>query len=201
MEIVEIKITKLKPFKNNTKSHPVEQVEMIKNSIVEFGFKNPIIVDKKTMEVIAWHGRLLAAKALGMESVPCLMVDDLTTEQIRAYRMLDNRISDYWAYDLESVQRELAEIGNFELWLESLDKLFEDVDYWGADVKKAIESKEEDLEDMETRTFQVHKDQKTRIEIAIELAKLKGDFKSTSNNNVAWNCLHRICEFYIQNNS
>lgn len=123
MKIQQIKVSELKPFSNNNKDHPVKQVEMIANSIVQFGFQNPVIVDKE-MNVIAWHGRLLAAQQLGMELVPCIVAENLTEEQVRAYRLLDNKIGDFGEYNTENILKELEAIGNFQLGLDSLNDIF-----------------------------------------------------------------------------
>ena len=88
MNIQQIPINDLKPYPHNAKKHPAEQVEHIANSIREFGFQQPIVVDKDNVVVIG-HGRLLAAKKLNMDSVPCVRADDLTDEQIKALRLAE----------------------------------------------------------------------------------------------------------------
>lgn len=99
---------------------------MIADSISQFWFRNPIIIDKNN-EIIAWHWRLLWAQQLWMETVPCIIADDLTEDQVRAYRLLDNRIGDFGEYNIESIMDELKDIWNLQLWLESLDNLFTDL--------------------------------------------------------------------------
>ena len=90
------------------KKHPAEQVEHIANSIREFGFQQPIVVDKDNVVVIG-HGRLLAAKKLNMDSVPCVRADDLTDEQIKALRLADNKTNESeWDFDL--LDMELSDI-------------------------------------------------------------------------------------------
>lgn len=83
----------LRPYDKNAKEHPARQVEQIANSIREFGFRQPIVVDGNGL-VIAGHGRLLAAKELGMERVPCVRADDLTETQVRALRLADNKTNE-----------------------------------------------------------------------------------------------------------
>lgn len=119
-----ISLSKIKPFAKNNKRHPARQIEMIANSIKEFGFQNPIIVDKNN-EIIAWHGRYLAAQQLWLETAPCIVADNLTPKQVRAYRLLDNRIGDFAQYDIESIISELSDIWDMQLWLETLDNLFD----------------------------------------------------------------------------
>lgn len=86
MEIKEIPVGRIKPYENNAKLHPEYQVEKIANSIKRFGFKQPLVVDKHNVLVIG-HGRLLAAKALGLKAVPCVKADDLTEQEINALRL------------------------------------------------------------------------------------------------------------------
>lgn len=103
MEQLNIKykpIKELKPYKKNAKKHNKEQVEQIANSIKEFGFTQPVIIDKNNC-VVAGHGRILGAKKAGLKQVPTVCLDDLTEEQIKAYRLVDNKLNESeWDYSL-----------------------------------------------------------------------------------------------------
>ncbi len=88
----EVSIDKLVPYENNARTHSEEQIHKIANSIKEFGFINPVIIDGN-YGVIAGHGRILGAKELGMKTVPCLFVEDLTETQKRAYIIADNKLA------------------------------------------------------------------------------------------------------------
>lgn len=93
-------IRELKPYKKNAKKHNKEQVEQIANSIKEFGFTQPVIIDKNNC-VVAGHGRILGAKKAGLKQVPTVCLEDLTEEQIKAYRLVDNKLNESeWDYDL-----------------------------------------------------------------------------------------------------
>ena len=108
MQIEYVSIDSIKPYERNAKKHPDKQVEHIVNSIREFGFQQPIVVDKDGIVVIG-HGRLLAAKKLNMDSVPCVRADDLTDEQIKALRLADNKTNESeWDFDL--LDMELSDI-------------------------------------------------------------------------------------------
>ena len=85
-------IQNLKPYEKNAKKHPKKQVQQVANSIKEFGFNQPIVVDKNNV-VIVGHGRLEAAKLLGLKDVPVLTVD-LTEDQAKAYRLADNKLNE-----------------------------------------------------------------------------------------------------------
>lgn len=113
LKIIEKKTTDLIPYENNPR-HNDEAVEYVKNSIKQFGFKVPIIVDKDNV-IIAGHTRLKAAKELGMETVPCIMADDLTPEQVKAFRLADNKVAEYSTWDIESLEKEFLGITNIDM--------------------------------------------------------------------------------------
>ena len=100
MNVIEIPVTQLKPYEKNARYNE-NAVSKVAESIRQFGFKNPIIVDKD-MSVIAGHTRLASAKLLGLKKVPCIIADDLTPKQVKAFRLVDNRTSEFasWNYDL-----------------------------------------------------------------------------------------------------
>lgn len=100
MTIEYLPVKQLHEYSRNAKKHPAEQVEHIANSIREFGFRQPLVIDKDNVLVIG-HGRLLAATKLGLDSVPCVRADDLTDEQIKALRLADNKTNESeWDFDL-----------------------------------------------------------------------------------------------------
>lgn len=122
MNIVYMHPEELTPYPANAKQHPGEQVQHIANSIREFGFRQPIVVDADNVVVIG-HGRLMAAKQLGLDSVPVLRADDLTDEQIRALRLADNKTNES-EWDFELLEAELAEL---ELDFDMTDFGFDEV--------------------------------------------------------------------------
>tara|TARA_R110001599_G_scaffold271127_3_gene472068 strand:- start:45 stop:1415 length:1371 start_codon:yes stop_codon:yes gene_type:complete len=99
----------LTPSARNARTHSKKQVRQIADSIEEFGFTNPVLVDG-TDGVIAGHGRIEAARLLGMESVPTLCLADLTEEQVRAYIIADNRLAELAGWDREILAIELQEL-------------------------------------------------------------------------------------------
>ena len=113
MQIEYVSIGSIKPYERNAKKHPSEQVEHIANSIKEFGWQQPIVVDKDGVVVIG-HGRLLAAKKLGLENVPCVRADDLTEQQIKALRLADNKTNES-EWDLEFLDIELNDIIDIDM--------------------------------------------------------------------------------------
>ena len=96
-------------YDRNAKIHSPEQVEALKKSIREFGFLTPCLIDKD-MNLIAGHGRVMAAKELGMQTVPCVLIEGLSEEQRRAYIMADNRLADMAEWNMEIVFEELQDL-------------------------------------------------------------------------------------------
>ena len=132
-----VEIEKLKPYKNNARTHSDEQIEKIAKSMKEFGFINPVLVDGN-LNVIAGHGRILGAKKLGMKEVPCLFIEDLTEEQKRAYIIADNRLAEDAGWDKELLKIELEDLKNmnFDITLTGFE--LEDFDF-SMDETKVIE--------------------------------------------------------------
>ena len=113
MQIVYKRISELIPYENNPRQND-DAVEPLMNSIKEFGFKNPIVVDKNNV-IVAGHTRYKAADKLNMEQVPCIVADDLTKEQIKAYRLADNRTSELSNWDFELLEEELSDIVHIDM--------------------------------------------------------------------------------------
>lgn len=108
MNITWLNIDQVKPYEKNAKKHPDEQVKWIANSLQRFGWKQPLVIDKDGVVVVG-HGRLLAAKQIGMDTVPCIYADDLTEEEIKAYRLADNKTNES-EWDDELLELELDEL-------------------------------------------------------------------------------------------
>lgn len=120
-------IKELKPYKKNAKKHPITQIEQIASSIKEFGFTQPVLIDKDN-NVVAGHGRVLGAKKAGLKEVPTLCLDDLTEEQIKAYRLADNKLNESGWDDglLKQSLEEIKEI-NMDLFGFSVDAIESDM--------------------------------------------------------------------------
>ena len=124
MQIVYKKIADLKRYEKNNKKHPEKQLEKIVASIKEYGFKNPVLVDKNN-EIIAGHGRTLAAERIGMQEVPCIDCSDLNTKQVKALRLMDNKSADLAEWDFDNIREELEELKleEFDIDLTGFDML------------------------------------------------------------------------------
>lgn len=125
LKIEYIPIEDIKPYKNNAKIHSKHQIEKIAKSIQAFGFKQNLVIDREGTIVVG-HGRYEAAKLLGIDEVPCVRADDLTEDEIKAYRLVDNRVSSE-EYDLTAEFAELEDIdldmGEFDFELFNLDDI------------------------------------------------------------------------------
>lgn len=121
VEIIYKKIDEITPYENNPRNNE-EAVKYVAESIKQFGFKNPIIIDKDNV-IIAGHTRLKAAQKLGLKEVPTIQADDLTPDQIKAFRIADNKVAEFSTWDIEKLEIELADI---DLDMSSLG--FEDLD-------------------------------------------------------------------------
>ena len=98
MQTQNIKIEKLSPYKNNARKHTEQQIQQIANSIVEFGFVNPILIDENQM-ILAGHGRYMAARYLELPEVPIIEIKDLTDAQKKAFVIADNKIANNSTWD------------------------------------------------------------------------------------------------------
>lgn len=130
MQITNKKISELKEYENNPRDNTAA-IEAVANSIDEFGFKVPIIVDGNNI-IIAGHTRYKAAISLGLEEVPCIIASDLTPEQVKAFRLADNKVGEIATWDLEKLKLELEGIDGLDMSLfgfeiePSIDDVYED---------------------------------------------------------------------------
>lgn len=108
MDIINKKINELIPYANNPR-HNDAAVPYVANSIKEFGFKVPIVIDRNNT-IVTGHTRLRAAQKLGLKTVPCIVADDLTEDQIKAFRVADNKVSEFATWDTDKLEIELDEI-------------------------------------------------------------------------------------------
>lgn len=113
LSIEYVDINSITPYEHNARAHKDADVEAIKNSILKFGFKDPIGIWHNT--IVEGHGRLLAAKALGMDKVPVIRLDDLSDEQRRAYALAHNKTAELSDWDWDVLASELEELGDFDM--------------------------------------------------------------------------------------
>jgi len=122
MQIKMVGIGDLKPYDNNPKQHTKEQIDKIASSIKTYGFRVPILIGKDG-EVIAGHGRIQASEQLGLKSIPSVLIDDLSDEQVRAFRIADNKVAEAdWLIDVLGEElSNLAEVDDLYFGFDSDD--------------------------------------------------------------------------------
>ena len=142
--IQEVAVDDLVPYLNNAKQHGAEQVDLIARSIEEFGFLNPILIDADK-NIIAGHGRLMAAKQIGLETVPCINVEGLSEAQYKAYVLADNRLTELGEWNMDLVNEELKALQDldFDISLTGFElneeDVFENIDTDGLGTVKSTE--------------------------------------------------------------
>ena len=113
MEVIDKQIEELTPYAKNPRKND-QAVNAVAASIKEFGFKVPIVIDSAGV-IVAGHTRLKAALLLGLETVPCVVADDLTEEQIKAFRLADNKTAELAEWDLALLDEEIAELTDIDM--------------------------------------------------------------------------------------
>lgn len=131
MDIINIALKDLKPYENNPRKND-DAVKYVAESIEEFGFKVPIVIDKNNV-IVAGHTRYKAAKKLKMSEVPCIIADDLTDEQIKAFRLADNKVAEKAEWDFDLLNAELDDIIDLDMELFGFEDALQD------DAEEAVE--------------------------------------------------------------
>ena len=113
MEIITKNIDELTPYENNPRKND-NAVQYVANSIKQFGFKVPVIIDKNNT-IVCGHTRVKASELLGLKEIPCIVADDLTDEQIKAFRLADNKVSEMALWDVKALNDELKDIIDIDM--------------------------------------------------------------------------------------
>lgn len=142
MKTKKINIEELKPYLNNAKLHPNNQIEQLKKSIKDYGYIAPVIVDKN-YNIIAGHGRYQALKELDYQEIEVIIVDNLSENKIKEYRLLDNKLNSNSDYYKKALELELLDLPNFD---------YEFFDFKITNINKDLEFdflSEEDINDLD----------------------------------------------------
>ena len=166
MNIVEIKTDDLIPYENNPRNNDVG-VDKVAASIQQFGFKVPIVIDTNNV-IVAGHTRHKAAQKLGLQKCPCIVADDLTEEQVKAFRLADNKVSEFSSWDESKLFHELEMIDGLQMeefgFLE-FDSISPD------DYGDSFSLPDGDKSEICQMTFTVHAEQKSMIEYAMSIVQ------------------------------
>lgn len=193
-------VDRLLPYARNARTHSAEQIEKIAASILEFGFNNPILVDAQR-GIVAGHGRLEAAKSLGMGQVPVIELTHLTEEQKRAYVIADNRLAEDAGWDADLLKAELTE-------LEALDFDLALTGFTDVEIERILAG----VEDGEAQDLSVKIDPRQRLSLKVtdeqheqilaamyRIRKLDPSANPDNDDDNA-NALARICEVFLTQN-
>ena len=144
MEIIEVNISEIKPYEKNAKIHSKEQIKNVSESIEQFGWQQPIVIDKNKIIIIG-HCRYLAAKRLKLKTVPCAIAENLTDEQVKKLRLIDNKTNESeWDLDLLGEELSSIQINDFDFdWGVNLEDDFSDTEIVedDFDIDSAIQEK------------------------------------------------------------
>lgn len=178
MHIIEKSLQQLQPYEKNPRKND-GAVQAVANSIREFGFKVPLVIDKNHV-IIAGHTRYKAALQLGMETVPCVIADDLTEEQIKAFRIADNKTGELAEWDYNILESELAEMESIDMKLFNFDVDAISEEDFGEDFALPDGEKPEIC----TMSFTLHEKQKELVSYALDIVKdeITETFGNTSKN-------------------
>lgn len=193
-------VGQLKAYDRNARTHSSEQVTQIVASIQEFGFTNPLLVAADG-EVIAGHGRLLAAQELDLGEVPVIVLGHLTPEQRRAYVIADNQLALNAGWDDELLRAELSDLEGLDFDLSLVGFSDEELAGLVSEEVQELDSMPElpsgDRQPIQQMTFTLHDDQTEIIKEALEKAKAMGEFVDTGNENSNGNALARVAELFL----
>ena len=166
----------IKQYENNPRKND-DAVKYVAESIKEFGFKVPIVIDKEGV-IVAGHTRWKAAKSLNIKEVPCIIADDLTEQQIKAYRLADNKVSEFAEWDFNILNLELDELLDFDMSTFGFD-IDEVVDEYGTD----FDLPDGDKSELEQITFTLHNEQAEFIKYSIgQIDEFTETFGNTNKN-------------------
>lgn len=155
MQIIEKRLDQIRPYENNPRKNEAA-VKYVAASIREFGFKVPIVIDAGG-EIVAGHTRYKAARELGLETVPCVVADDLTPQQIKAFRLADNKTAEMAGWDFEALDFELEGIDDLDMskfgFFEEAEKQRNDISdsIDMEDYKLIVEGAEDSLQELYNR--------------------------------------------------
>ena len=199
MKIESLPIERLIPYARNSRSHSDAQVAQVAASIREFGFTNPVLIDGAD-GIIAGHGRVLAARKLGLDKVPCIRLVHLSETQKRAYIIADNKLALNAGWDEEMLALELAELRevDFDMQITGFDEAeLGEFDVVEAEMPTLADG---DKQPFQQKTFTLHDEQAEDVEAAIAKAKEMGHGESGVNENSNGNALAFVCQSFNRAN-
>ena len=193
-------VSDLIPYARNSRTHSDVQVNKIASSIKEFGFLNPVLIDKDN-GIIAGHGRVMAAQKLGLKEVPVLQIGHLSDTQKRAYIIADNRLALDAGWDEEMLRVEFAELADNGFNLELTGFELEEISAVDFDESEEVgmpDLPDGDKEPFQQKTFTLHDEQAAIVDDAITLARTNPTADTGLNENSNGNALALICAQWLE---
>ena len=198
-----IALDQLIPYARNSRTHSDEQVAQVAASIREFGFTNPVLIDGEG-GIIAGHGRVMAARKLGLADVPCIRLAHLTDAQKRAYIIADNKLALNAGWDEDMLSLELLDLRGADYALsitgfsaDELEQIFSALDV--SPLGSMPEMPSGDRQPFQQVTFTLHDSQAEQVQAALKAAGKLGPYIDSPNENGNGNALARICETFLTN--
>lgn len=200
MKIEIVDINSIQPYKNNPRKISETAINKVANSIKEFGFRQPIVVDKDKVIVVG-HTRFNASKKLGLKEVPITIADNLNQEQINAYRIADNRTNEDAEWDYKLLQEEFSNLVDEKFNLEltgfnedELKKYLAMEEDFEVDLP---EINDEDKQPFQQITFTLHNEQYEIVQQALDYIK-KQNIDDSINDNRNGNAITEICKLFYE---
>lgn len=200
MKVQQLPTEKLIPYARNTRTHSDEQVAQIAASIREFGFTNPVLIDGQD-GIIAGHGRVMAARKLGLAEVPCIRLAHLSEAQRRAYVIADNKLALNAGWDEELLAVELADLREIDFDLSLTGFSETELGSFDVDEAEMPSLADGDKQPFQQKTFTLHDEQAEEVDAAIAKAKEMGHGESGVNENSNGNALAFVCQTFNRANS
>lgn len=197
MKVTDIDITEIIPYANNPRNNAAA-IDAVAASIREFGFKVPIVVDTEGV-IITGHTRREAAISLGMKTVPVIVADDLTEQQIKAFRLADNKVAEIAEWDDDALQEELASLDAAALGIDMSDLGFSiDDDPTADDFSEDFSLPDGQRPEMCTCTFTLHYRQKELIDYVLAKVPDTSIREKYTNQNRDGNALYEVVKEWAE---
>lgn len=194
MKIEDISIEKLTMYDKNAKKHEEKDISIIKESIEKFGFNDPVGVWGENNTIVEGHGRVLAAKELGIKTIPCIRLDYLSDEERRGYALAHNKTAEFSQWDFNILDAEIAELNNidFEKLGFEVEKI--DADDFTTDFKISDNEKSEYCQ----MTISLHNEQKKLIENVIKMINNDEITETFGNENKNGNAIYKVVKEWAE---
>lgn len=191
LKIEYVPIDSVEPYAKNAKLHPAEQIEQIKKSIRDYGFRDPVGVWKG--QIVEGHGRVIAARELGLTEIPIIRLDDMTDEQRREYALVHNQTTMNSGFDFSILDGELEDLPDFDAEFYGFELNDITIDDYGTEFSLPDGDKPEICQ----MTFTLHQEQKSLIQYAMSL--VEGNVRETfGNTNKNGNAIYEVVKQWAE---